>query len=734
VKRFFAGVSKYIRRHFEEYNGTEKVFYGLTLLIAAAACALLLGEAGLPRPLGYLLGATAGLGLAAAALNLGSLLLNALLRFLLRRGTAFLICTAAVTVGLGYGLYESCRGNIPRWGCYCAALVMVLIVRSFVQCLWLLAAKRKQGAFIWVSGILTGALTLVICLFIFGNGFDESYTDAYLQLGKAAGREGELETGITWPVDVLYYGTGTEDALSARTVDLAPFVGGYSGLQAKYRRTVQGYDICHVPLRGKIWYPVGAENCPLLVIAHGNHNLLTESYEGYDYLGESLAAQGYVVASIDCNSCNWCVLGNLSGENDGRAVLMLENIRQILRYSTWKTCPLYDRIDRNAIAVAGHSRGGESAAIAALFCSLDCLPSNGNVEFDWNFRIRSVIAIAPTADQYNPAGHTVELSDVNYLLIQGANDQDVSVFMGARQYENVNFTGERDCLKSYLYIADANHGQFNTTWGRFDMTGLTGRLLNVENLLTAGEQQDILTTFASVFLDVTLRGEESCRDLLYDYGAYRDYLPETLYVQGYEDSGFDLLADFEENADLTEESEGRVDVSVEGASSWQEGVAYYANSAMDDGDGMGTYVLHVSWKAEEEARLELRFHRYDGTGRCLQFDIADTDRLSVSEGEYQALDCAILLCDANGHKAELRLADYCTVYPPLPVALGKLQYLMGDEEYKLVSQTCWIPLSAFLEAEPRLDLTRLTRLTFVFDAPEGGSVSLDNVGFDTEPD
>ena len=232
-----------------------------------------------------------------------------------------------------------------------------------------------------------------------------------------------------------------------------------------------------------------------------------------------------------------------------------------------------------------------------------------------------------------------------------------------------------------------------------------------------------------MFLDVTLKGDESFRSLLSDCGEYAAYLPDTVYMQSYEDSGFRLLADFEDSADLTSEQNGDVEVLVTGASSWDESVAYYANPSMDDGEGLGTYVLNVNWTGANAASLEFRFHAFDGTGQCVQFDIADTDEIAVADGNYENLDCAVCLRDSHGHTATVRMEDYLTVYPPLPIALGKLQFLVGEEEFKTLGQTCRIPVDDFLAANPELDVAKLVRLTLVFDERKRGSAAVDNVGF-----
>ena len=708
-----------------DLGSTEQGVYWLSmaaLSLAGAAGALHTGlHPALAFPLGLLLSFLA----ANLALVLGCLLL----KLLLRTGPVALLCTAACAALLAVWLYTSCRGNIPFWGALLAALVPVCIFRVLAQTLWAIVKNRSRRPWVLATAAVSGILAVWLLVFVLDSGFDDSYVEDYLLLAEEDGEDARLRLSApVWPVEVLYYGDAPEASLSSDTVNLGPYVGGYRGLQKWYRERYQGYDIWNVPLTGKVWYPEGGKDCPILFLVHGNHNLTTDSYEGYDYLGKYLAARGYVVVSVDENACNWCIFGNLRGENDGRAYLLLENVRQVLSYSRDRDNPLFGMVDETRIALAGHSRGGEAAATAARFCTLDRYPSNGNIRFHWNFGIRSIIAIAPTSDQYQPAGHDVLLEDVNYLLLQGANDQDVSVFMGARQYENVCFSGRGDWCKSSLYIAGANHGQFNTLWGRFDLAGPAAKLLNVENLLSAREQQEILCIFSAAFLDVTLKGERSCEGLLHDCSEYADYLPRTVYIQSYEDSGFRLLADFEENADLAWEQDGEVRVKVSGAEQWQENAAPYANPAMDDGEGRGTHVLNLSWGENMEASLELRFDAMDAAGLWLQFDIADGDTQAVAEEDYALLDCAVILADSHGQSCSVRLRDWCEVYPPLPVKLGKLQYLLGDEEYKLAYQTCRIPVSAFAESG-ELDVTSLIRVKLVFDEPGGGRVHLDNLGF-----
>ena len=79
-----------------------------------------------------------------------------------------------------------------------------------------------------------------------------------------------------------------------------PALGTAGYIKEKY----QGYGLNEVPIRGKIWYPKEAQNCPVLFMIHGNHNYVEESYLGYEYLGQYLASYGYVMVSVDQNACN----------------------------------------------------------------------------------------------------------------------------------------------------------------------------------------------------------------------------------------------------------------------------------------------------------------------------------------------------------------------------------------------------------------------------------------------
>ena len=451
----------------------------------------------------------------------------------------------------------------------------------------------------------------------------------------------------------------------------------------------------------------------MLFMAHGNHEITTESYLGYDYLGRYLASHGYVVVSVDQNACNM-----LTGENAGRAVLLLEHIGLLLQYGRQWGHPLYRMLDKERIAIAGHSRGGEMVATAYLFNRYDRYPENGAIAFDYNYNIKSIIAIAPTVNQYKPAGHSVELEDVNYLLLHGAADRDVSNFMGMAQYENISFTGQGDYLKTALYIAGANHGQFNSLWGAFDQSGPFAALLNVEGLMPETEQQRIACLFVKIFLDVTLLDDQSCRSLLTDWSAYAAQLPETVYVQCWESSSFVPIADFEEDSDLET-------ATIEGGVLSAEGVGLWTEELMGFG-GEDTHALRLRWGSG--GRYEISFPALDMTGLSVSFDLCDLDSRAVENGRYERIDGTVELTDADGNKAAARIGDFSVVFPILPVRTDKLDFVFRTCAYKKAFATVAIPGEAFVPEGESFDLSRIAGLSFRFEG--SGQAAMDNIGLE----
>ncbi|MBA4070455.1 MAG: hypothetical protein C0497_01260 [Gemmatimonas sp.] len=391
----------------------------------------------------------------------------------------------------------------------------------------------------------------------------------------------------------LYYGSGTDkrraeyrDSVTLRTgvVNGTPFIRGADPKLLKARWKYWGFDVKRLPVNGRVWYPEGSGPFPLVLIVHGNHGMKEFSDPGYAYLGELLASRGYILASVDENFLN----GNLRGENDARGWMLLQHLVAWRRFNADSASPLLGKVDLSRIALMGHSRGGEAVAVAAAFNRLPRYPDDARVTFNFGFDIRTLVAIAPVDGQYRPADQGTPLTDINYLVLHGAHDSDVSTFMGQRQFQRIRFTGAGAWRKSAIYIYRANHGQFNTVWGSSDVGKELGVLLAKKNLLSGEEQRRAGKVFMSAFLDLTLRDARAYEPLFRDARAGGSWLPRTIYLTRYEDPSTRRLATFEEDVDVTTGSVPGVTIEGTRLAAWRElalnmrsrGSASYENHAV----------------------------------------------------------------------------------------------------------------------------------------------------------
>lgn len=699
VTRCLDALRGWSRRNF---SGCAGLVCHVSLAGAALVASVWLSEMLWPGWLGTILFFLGAMGALEAALWLAS----KLLRLVLKAGCRWGPATAALAAA---AWFVADRGSSnPEWQVAVFAVGAVAILQG--AALGIAALCRRVFTPTSVGTALCfGALAAVLGVFLFTDGFDGRVTERYLRAsGLPAVSDAQASDG---PYTVKTVDYGTEGGLPSDTVSLTRYMSRSSldGLSDLQVDLYVDYDLNAVPLVGRIWYPEGGQDCPVLFIAHGNHVVTVDSYLGYEYLGEYLASWGYVVVSVDHNACNM-----LSGENDGRAVLLLEHIGQVLAYNEQELAGL---IDPEQIALAGHSRGGETVATAALFNTYDRYPENGTVAFDYHYAIRSLVAIAPTEGQYEPGDHSVEMTDINYLLLYGANDQDVTNFQGMNQYENIHFSGAGEYIKSALWIAGANHGQFNSIWQDTDRLAPAAWMLNTGDFLTIEEQQTIAKRIIRAFLDVTLRGEESQLPFLTHWRSCAEELPATVYSQCYETSDFQVLADFEEDSDMETGSGEGVSLRAEHVSLWTEELATY-----HDGGELDNYAVRLRSYSDAGAYI-LEMPAADLTGRAVQFDISDYDSDSVERGRFDLLSCTVEVTDTAGNTAQAKLEEFAAVYPPFPVRLSKLDYLFGEERFQYNFSTVHIPAEAF---DGTADLSAVVQIAFRLDG--SSHIRLDNIG------
>lgn len=580
----------------------------------------------------------------------------------------------------------------------------------------------------------------------------------------------------------MYYGSGTDkqrkvyrDSVTFRTksVDISPYVT-VPPATAGDRKKFWGFDMKKVPLNGRVWYPEGAGPFPLVLIVHGNHNPEDFSDPGYEYLGQLLASRGFILASIDENFIN-----GLSGENDGRAWLLLKHLQDWKRWNDSSASPLYHKVDMSNIALMGHSRGGEAAPLAAAFNTLRFYPDDAKQKFDFHFNIKAVVSIAPVDGQYKPAGQFSPYQNFDYLVIHGSHDGDVSSFNGLRTFQRIRFTDGKPWFKTAWYVYRANHGQWNTVWGNKDNGPRSGRYLDLRGLLSPDEQRQFSKVVIGGFLEATLHGRTEYLPMFRDHRAIGAWLPKTMYITRFEESGFAPLATFDEDVDVTTGSLPGVTLHGDSLATWKENSL---NLRDNQNDLINTNAVTLGWNNHLRADTtklgtpasytvaltdSLTSALHVGAGTAIYLSLAPTDarpgprapaRDSTKKDadstrgggrggrgrggrgggggkaepkDSTPVDLTVELTDAAGHKARLPLSRYGVPRRPLEIHILR----RSDEErqrfptdYELVLQTYVMPVADFARVAPDFDPSRLRSIRLVFDRLQAGTVVVDDIG------
>ena len=547
-------------------------------------------------------------------------------------------------------------------------------------------------------------------------------------------------TGIH-AVSYFTYGSGSNRRLDefganvdvySTPVDASQFITNWSW----YRTFFWGFDETTLPINGRVWMPKETkENTkyPLVLLVHGNHIMEEFSDEGYNYLGELLASRGFVAISIDENFLNY---SNYSGipTNDMkvRAWILLQHLMQIEQFNHTTNIPLYNKIDMQNIAIMGHSRGGQAAAMAADGASW--FKDEQLQRFTRQYPIKTVIAIAPT-DKRVDKKYT-DLKNINYLTIQGAMDGDVSDFDGERQYARTTLNNEKEkstkdrWIKATLYVEDANHSQFNNDWGSRDISLPQGLFLRHSDIIDTASQQEIAKVYVTAFLEATLKNKHAYVPLFQDYRHGEPWLPASTYFNRYEDSSFVVWSTFEENMSVKSlPSNGKI--IANGVNIHKEAYKNRSQSSKN------STALKVEWVHADSATLSFNWDQGAPTPATkkitsISFSLANLNFLQEKASEPIEIDLEVY--DVHGNTAILPLSQFQNILDP-PESIFTWYKWMDEyindgkyeEDTEAIMQTFIVPLKAYTQNNPKLDTTSLGGITFHMKSGSG-LIMLDDIG------
>jgi hypothetical protein len=464
-----------------------------------------------------------------------------------------------------------------------------------------------------------------------------------------------------------------------------------------------------VPLNGHACIPWGRGSFPLAVFAHGNHNPLENSTPGYLYLCQLLASHGVIAATIDVNFLN----GFNFGENDGRAIVHLEHLKQFRTWNGTATHPLHGKVDLNRILIVGHSRGGEAVGHASFFnrlASIGAVPLDGSAGLGpYRFGLTAAAAIAPTDRQFVPASGPTVVAD-SYCVIHGSKDSDVFTFEGYHTYERAhavdlaNPTVSDGKFKAMLWVHKANHNQFNSIWASETSAGVA--------LPRAGQEQ-ILKVHLGALAQAVLLDRSEYLDVLRDHGAAPAWFPE----------GSELVSQFQDPQRIfvQHNQEGLaapvVSLPIQGNVVASGVSATRQLTALVGGASTTTITLRLAWSALG-SRLRLRVdpstlpaERY----RTLTLRVGQSTEASNAANQDQDFTLEV---SSGSRTASIPASSLHRLLYPDPPPFGPA---------KIVMQTLRLPVSQL--AEFGVDASDLRSIALVFDRRATGTVYVGDVQF-----
>jgi hypothetical protein len=474
-----------------------------------------------------------------------------------------------------------------------------------------------------------------------------------------------------------------------------------------------------VPINGILRIPDGPGLFPVALFVHGNHSGDENSTNGYVYLLELMASHGIIAASIDCNFLN----GLISGENDARAIVHLEHIRQFQLWNGQTGHPLHNKVDLSRVMIVGHSRGGEGVGHASFFNGLSSVvpdPGDPPVPLDgsaglgpYGFNLRAVVAIAPTDSQYEPVTGRTTVHD-NYFIIHGSRDGDVWPFSGYPTYDRAHPvdltdpTRDASGFKSLLWLIGGNHNYFNSVWaGEGSPT------------ITRTEQENVAKVYIGAIAQATLLNRPAYLDMMRNHTE--------AWGNGWIPSGIELVSQYQDQRRLfIDHYEHAIPAQPSPPVIGTITAADMTASEMSlNGSAWGdtyqeTNGVKLSWTAaggrytiQVTGGLVIGYHQY------LVVRTGQSDDDENTAGIDQ--DFSITLIDGV-HSYTVKASDYARLPYPSQLHPGILRSVM---------QTLRIPLRRF--ADHNVDLASVQQIVLAFDEPQigtstvAGSLYLDDI-------
>ncbi|HET9319628.1 MAG TPA: hypothetical protein VFO27_07625, partial [Bryobacteraceae bacterium] len=256
-------------------------------------------------------------------------------------------------------------------------------------------------------------------------------------------------------------------------------------------------------------------------------------------------------------------------------------------------------------------------------------------------------------------------------------------------------------------------------------------------------------TYIAAFLEATLNGRREYVPLFQDWRVARAWLPDTIYVNRYQDASYVPLASFDEDADLTTTTASGGRISGENLSIWHEGRIPWRQGdrgyngvflGWNRAKGAATPGYSITlpaaaagkWQLDPRSTIEISIAALDEDAP-LPGKKKEEDKEPETK-ERESPDFTIELVTSDGVIARAPASQFAAVPPPLKETFTKLSPMESDayeKEWEPVFQTVRAPLAAFQVAggSKSFDAAKLSAVRLRFDRTAMSVICISGLGF-----
>ena len=312
--------------------------------------------------------------------------------------------------------------------------------------------------------------------------------------------------------------------------------------------------------------------------------------------------------------------------------------------------------------------------------------------------------------------------------------------------------------------------------------------LNKKPLLEEEQQQQIAKVYFTAFLETTMKDKRGYIPVFRDYRYAKQWLPEDIYINRYEDNSFVPVCTFDEDVDVTTGSKCGVTIETEYLDLWKEYDLSFRkwstkrNNALTVGwkrdtteisdsldqelcmdtiakyritlpdslikaysiDSNSFFVFSAANTKErvpedddtesEDSVSNINNNNIENNGNKKEVKKDEEEKEDEDSDEEEKpvqVGFTILMSDSEGNETKLPLSEFAYIPPVLKSKFLKWesQNKRYGSDYEVTLQDFRLPLKTFIKQNPDFKPEKLSRIEFVFDQMPEGVVVIDRIGF-----